>query len=57
MPQGTIEVFGTQEEADAFFVRPTTGLNQRRSIKLLIMPAGTELVETHLERLKYGVYA
>lgn len=52
-----IEVFGTQEEAEAFFDRPAIGLNQRRPIELLSTPAGTELVETHLERLKYGVYA
>lgn len=51
-----IEVFGTQEEAEAFFDRPAIGLNQKRPIELLSTPAGTELVETHLERLKYGVY-
>ena len=51
-----IEVFGTQPEAEAFFERPAVGLDQRRPIELLSTPAGTELVETHLERLKYGVY-
>jgi len=51
-----IEVFGTQEEAEAFFDRPAIGLDQHRPIELLSTPAGTELVETHLERLKYGVY-
>ena len=52
-----IEVFGNQEDAEAFFNRPALGLNQRLPIDLLSTPAGTELVETHLERLKYGVYA
>jgi putative toxin-antitoxin system antitoxin component (TIGR02293 family) len=52
-----IEVFGSQREAEDFFGRPAMGLNQRRPIDLLSTPAGAELVETHLERLKYGVYA
>lgn len=52
-----IEVFGGQSDAEAFFARPAIGLNQRRPIDLLSTPAGAELVETHLERLKYGVYA
>lgn len=54
--QEAIEVFGTQKEAEAFFERPAIGLDQRRPIELLSTPAGTELVETHLERLKYGVF-
>ena len=52
-----IEVFGSQEEAEDFFGRPAIGLDQHRPIDLLSTPAGSELVETHLERLKYGVYA
>ena len=51
------EVFGSQEEAEAFLERPAIGLDQRRPIDLLATPAGVELVETHLERMKYGVYA
>lgn len=52
-----IEVFGSQEEAEDFFGRPAIGLDQHRPIDLLSTPAGSELVETHIERLKYGVYA
>lgn len=51
------EVFGSQAEAEQFLERPAIGLDQRRPIDLLATPAGVELVETHLERIKYGVYA
>lgn len=51
------EVFGSQAEAEAFLDRPAMGLNQNRPIDLLSTPAGVEIVETHLERIKYGVYA
>ncbi len=51
------EVFGSQAEAEAFLERPAIGLDQHRPIDLLSTPAGVELVETHLERIKYGVYA
>jgi len=50
-------VFGSQEEAERWLERPAIGLNQRRPIDLLATPAGLELVETFLQRLKYGVYA
>ncbi|HJP68611.1 MAG TPA: antitoxin Xre/MbcA/ParS toxin-binding domain-containing protein [Sphingomicrobium sp.] len=50
------EVFGSQQEAELFLERPAMGLNQNRPIDLLATPAGVELVEAHLERLKYGVY-
>ncbi len=52
-----ISVFGSQAEAEQFLDRPAIGLNQNRPIDLLATPAGVELVETHLERMKYGVYA
>lgn len=51
------DVFGSRAEAERFLERPAIGLDQRRPIDLLATPAGVELVETHLERIKYGVYA
>jgi putative toxin-antitoxin system antitoxin component (TIGR02293 family) len=50
------EVFGTQEEAERWMERPAMALEQRRPIDLMTTPAGVELVETHLQRLDYGVY-
>lgn len=52
-----IDVFGSQEEAEAFLDRPAMGLQQLRPIDLLSTSVGTELVETHLHRMKYSVYA
>ncbi len=49
--------FGSQEEAERWLRRPAIGLDQRRPIDLLATPAGVELVEDHLGRLEYGVYA
>jgi len=51
------EVFGGQAEAEQWLEQPATGLDQRRPIDLLGTPAGVELVEAHLTRLEYGVYA
>lgn len=51
------QVFGTQKAAEEWLERPAIGLDQRRPIDLLATPAGVELVEEFLERLKYGVYA
>jgi len=51
------EVFGSQAEAEQFLERPAIGLSQQRPIDLLATPAGVALVETYLDRLKYGVYA
>jgi putative toxin-antitoxin system antitoxin component (TIGR02293 family) len=50
-------VFGSQEEAEQWLERPAIGLEQRRPLDLLATPAGVKLVEDHLERLEYGVYA
>lgn len=50
-------VFGVQDEAEQWFERPAIGLNQKRPIDLLTTPAGVKVVEDHLERLAYGVYA
>lgn len=51
------EIFGSQEEAERFLESPAIGLDQNRPIDLLATPAGVELVEAHLERIKYGVYS
>jgi putative toxin-antitoxin system antitoxin component (TIGR02293 family) len=50
-------VFGAQDQAEQWFERPAIGLNQKRPIDLLTTPAGVKVVEDHLERLTYGVYA
>jgi putative toxin-antitoxin system antitoxin component (TIGR02293 family) len=50
------EVFGSQPEAERWLERPAIGLDQRRPIDLLATPAGVQLVEDFLGRLKYGVY-
>ena len=51
-----IAVFGSQEAAEHWLERPAMGLDQHRPIDLLATPAGVELVETFLDRLRYGVY-
>jgi putative toxin-antitoxin system antitoxin component (TIGR02293 family) len=51
------DVLGSQVEAEQWLQRPMIGLNQRRPIDLLGTPVGVELLEDHLERLEYGVYA
>lgn len=51
------DVFGSQDEAEQWLERPAMGLDRRRPIDLLATPAGVELVEQHLTRLEYGVYA
>lgn len=51
------DIFGSQAEAEQWLERPAVGLDQRRPIDLLATPAGVELVEDHLDRLEYGVYA
>jgi putative toxin-antitoxin system antitoxin component (TIGR02293 family) len=51
------DVFGSQEEAEAWLSRPAVGLNRQRPIDLLETAAGVELVESFLTRLDYGVYS
>jgi putative toxin-antitoxin system antitoxin component (TIGR02293 family) len=51
------ETLGSQEAAERWLERPAIGLDRRSPIDLLATPAGVELVEDHLERLAYGVYA
>jgi putative toxin-antitoxin system antitoxin component (TIGR02293 family) len=50
-------VFGSQEEAEQWLERPAIGLDRQRPIDLLATPAGIDLVEDHLNRIRYGVYA
>jgi putative toxin-antitoxin system antitoxin component (TIGR02293 family) len=50
-------LFGSQAEAEAWLERPAMALDQRKPIDLLSTPAGVEVVEDHLTRLEYGVYA
>ena len=51
-----MSIFGSKDEAEAWFERPAIGLEQRKPIDMLSTPAGVELVEKHLTRLEYGVY-
>ena len=51
------DVLGSQDAAERWLSEPAIGLNQRRPIDLLQTPAGTELVETLLRRIDFGVYA
>jgi putative toxin-antitoxin system antitoxin component (TIGR02293 family) len=48
--------FGSREAAEQWLQNPAMGLDRHRPIDLLATPAGVELVEVFLERLKYGVY-
>lgn len=50
-------VFGSREDAEGWLERPALGLDGRRPLDLLATPAGVRLVDDHLERLRYGVYA
>ena len=50
-------VFGSRNEAEAWLERPAIGLDQRRPIELLATRIGARMVEDHLGRLEYGVYA
>ena len=51
-----VEVLGTKEEAEAWFVKPAIGLDGNRPIDLIATAAGAELITEHLTRMEYGVY-
>lgn len=51
------DVFGSEIDAVAWMTQPAIALDQRRPIDLIGTAAGLELVEDHLTRLDYGVYA
>lgn len=55
LAKGT-KVLGSQRDAEEWLERPAIGLNQRRPIDLLATPAGSEIIETFLTRIEYGVY-
>lgn len=50
------DIMGTQEAAEAWFLEPAIGLNNRRPIDLLASSAGAGVIEDYLTRLEYGVY-
>lgn len=50
------EIFGSQEVAERWLSEPAIGLDRMRPIDLLSTIPGTDLVETHLNQLEYGVY-
>jgi len=52
-----VDVFGSHEAAERFLEEPAMALDRKWPIELLSTPAGAELVERHLDRLDYGVYA
>jgi putative toxin-antitoxin system antitoxin component (TIGR02293 family) len=51
-----IDVFGSQDDAEAWLDRPAIALEQRRPVDLLATPPGVRLVEDLLGRIEYGVY-
>jgi len=50
------KIFGSAEEAEAWFDRPAMALNRQRPIDLVSTPAGIESLEQLLGRIEYGVY-
>ena len=50
------KIFGSPEEAEAWFERPAMALNRQRPIDLVSTPAGIESLEQLLGRIEYGVY-
>ncbi|MBW7922326.1 MAG: DUF2384 domain-containing protein [Rubellimicrobium sp.] len=51
------EIFGSQDEAEAWLARPAIGLDQRRPIDLMATTVGAGAVEDYLTRIEYGVHA
>ncbi len=49
-------VFGSEDEAEQWLLRPAMGLDGRQPIDLLATPSGVKLVEDFLIRLEHGVY-
>jgi putative toxin-antitoxin system antitoxin component (TIGR02293 family) len=50
------DVLGSQEAAEEWLAKPAIGLDRHRPLDLLATPAGVQLVEDYLGRLRYGVY-
>jgi putative toxin-antitoxin system antitoxin component (TIGR02293 family) len=51
------EVFGEDERANAWVKAPSRELGGQTPLSLLRTSSGTELVETLLDRIAYGVYS
>jgi putative toxin-antitoxin system antitoxin component (TIGR02293 family) len=51
------EVFANREKANRWMRRPNRALDGERPLALLRTSSGSELVETLLERIAYGVYS
>lgn len=52
----SMDVFGSQANAEQWFVMPAMGLEQRRPIDFISTAVGTELIEDLLVRIAHGVY-
>ena len=50
-------VLGSQEAAESWMLAQAYGLENRRPIDLLASPEGADIVDEHLTRMEYGVYA
>ena len=50
------EVMGGQQHAEEWLNEPAMGLDGYKPIDLLTTTAGSELVETYLGQIEYGVY-
>lgn len=50
------DVFGTRAAAEDWMQKPARALEGRAPLSLLTTGAGTELVETYLRQMDYGVY-
>jgi putative toxin-antitoxin system antitoxin component (TIGR02293 family) len=50
------EILGSREAAENWFNSPQLGLGWNRPVDLLATPEGTEMVETLLGRIYFGVY-
>ncbi|MEO0461488.1 MAG: antitoxin Xre/MbcA/ParS toxin-binding domain-containing protein [Pseudomonadota bacterium] len=54
--EAAFDALGSEEAVIDFFRRPSTALNRRKPIDLMSTPPGADLVKTHIERMRYGVY-
>ena len=51
-----LDVLGSEEAVIDFLDKPSIGLEQHKPIDLLTTPPGIQLVRTHIERMRFGVY-
>lgn len=52
-----LDALGSDELVIEFLKQPSIGLEQRKPIDLMTTPPGVQLVRTHIERMRYGVYS